>query len=133
MKKSVIILIGLIYVASIALVSFYGLQYKTFDEVVYVSDIEILNEGIKTDSQGEKYIALFPDENGERKFQIEYRVYPDNATNSEVDFIYDKQNLNVSIDSNGVVTFQKRGSVKVTVVSKDGTSISETIEISFLR
>ena len=133
MKKSVSILIGLIYVASIALVSFYGLQYKTFDEVVYVSDIEILNEGIKTDSQGEKYIALFPDENGERKFQIEYRVYPDNATNSEVDFIYDKQNLNVSIDSNGVVTFQKRGSVKVTVVSKDGTSISETIEISFLR
>ena len=41
MKKSVVIIIALIYVASVALVSFLGLQFKVFEEVVPVESIEI--------------------------------------------------------------------------------------------
>lgn len=129
MKKSVIILIGVIYIAAIALVSFFGLQAKIYNEKVYVERIEILNE-YDIDDQGNKYIVFYPDENGERKFQINYRVYPDDASTKKVDFNYDTQNTNVTIDENGVVTFKKKGSVIVNITATDGSGVSEKIEIT---
>ena len=129
MKKSVIILIGVIYIAAIALVSFFGLQAKIYNEKVYVERIEILND-YKVDDQGNKYIVFYPDENGERKFQINYRVYPDDASTKKVDFNYDTQNTNVTIDENGVVTFKKKGSVIVNITATDGSGVSEKIEIT---
>ena len=53
MKKSVVILILVIYLVSVALVSFFGLQYKTFDEVIYTESIEFLNDDIKTKKDGD--------------------------------------------------------------------------------
>ena len=44
MKKSVIILIGIIYILSIFAVSFLGLRIESFNQIVYVEKIEILNE-----------------------------------------------------------------------------------------
>ena len=129
MKKSVVILIAIIYIASIALVSFFGLQFKTFDEIVYTTSVELLNEDIKTDKNGGKYVVIRPDENGERKYQILYRVYPDNATDSGVSFVYDKQKTSVSIDENGVVTFTKKGAVTIQILTKDGSGASATLTI----
>ena len=129
MKKSVVILIAIIYVAAIALVSFFGLQYKVFEEIISVERIEILNSGLKENDTWGKYIIISPDENGDRRFQIEYRVYPDNATDNSIEFSYDKQNTNVSIDENGVVTFASAGMVKVQVTAKDGSAISASITI----
>ena len=54
MKKSVIVLIAIIYVAAIGLVSFYGLKFKVFEEVVPVESIELLNTGLNTDKNGEQ-------------------------------------------------------------------------------
>lgn len=133
MKKSVVILIGVIYVAAIALVSFFGLQAKLYNEKVYVESIEILNTDVKIDDQGNKYVTIFPDENGERKYQIQYRVYPDNASTKTVSFDYDKQNKNVTVDENGVVTFTKKGAVIVYIKATDGSGIVEKIEIAALR
>ena len=39
MKKSVVILIGIIYVASIALVSFFGLKAKIYNAKVYAERV----------------------------------------------------------------------------------------------
>ena len=132
MKKSVIILIGVIYIAAIALVSFFGLQAKIYNEKVYVERIEILND-YKVDENGNKYVTILPDENGERKFQINYRVYPDDASTKEVDFNYDTQNTNVTIDENGIVTFKKKGAVIVYITATDGSGIKEKIEIAALK
>ncbi len=130
MKKSVVILIAIIYIASIALVSFFGLQFKVFEEIVYTESIEILNTDLKTAGDGTKYVVISPDANGERKYQLLYRVHPDNATDAAVNFVYDKQNAAVSsIDENGVVTFSKKGVVTVTIVSKDGSGASATLKI----
>ena len=92
MKKSVVILIAIIYVTSIALVSFFGLAYKVFNEVIDVQSIELLNEGLKDSGDPEKgyYAIIQKNENGEWKYQIKYRVHPDNATNTKVDFSYNK-------------------------------------------
>ena len=123
MKKSVVILIALIFIASVVAVSFFGLQFKTFNEVVYVESIEILEDNLKTNPEGQKYVVIRPDENGVRQYQIKYRVHPDNATDDSVTFVYDKQNTNVSVDENGVVTFAKGGtSVTVQVKANDGSA-----------
>lgn len=130
MKKSVVILIALIFVASVVAVSFFGLQFKTFNEVVYVESVEILNEDIKYDDAGDAYVIIFPDENGVRQYQIKYRVHPDNATDDSVTFVYDKQNTNVSVDENGVVTFAKGGNDVITVqVKANDGSASASITI----
>ncbi len=121
MKKSVIILIALIFIASVVTVSFFGLKFKTFDEIVYVSEIEILNDDVLVNDEGTPYIIVHP-ENGVRQYQIKWRVYPDNATDDSVSFAYDSQNENVTIDENGIVTFQTRGAVTVQIIANDGSA-----------
>ena len=131
MKKSVVISIGIIYALSIFLVTFFGLRHKSFNEVIYVSQIEIIEPNASFMSDGTKYIVLSPDENGKREYQLVWTVTPDNATNSKVTFNYDKQKSNVSVDENGLVTFTSKGSVDVSVTAADGTSQSDTIKIIF--
>ena len=128
MKKSVVILIALIYIAAIALVSFFGLQFKVFEEVVPVESVEITNEGQKySPSQGD-YIILFPNEKGERRLKIDYRINPDNASNTEVDFAYEKKDV-ASVDEYGVVTFTGPGMLKVTIIAQDGSNAEDSILI----
>lgn len=131
MKKSVVILILIIYVASVALVSFFGLQYKTFDEVIYTTKIELLNEDIRTTEDGKLEAIVRKDETtGLWTYQIKHRVYPDNASNNAVDYIYDTQTPNVTVDeTTGVVTFTGKGALDVTLKPKDGSNISVTISI----
>ena len=44
MKKSVIVLIGVIYVLAIAMVSFFGLNIDTFNENIYVESVKCIND-----------------------------------------------------------------------------------------
>ena len=128
MKKSVIILIALIYISSIALVSFFGLRHKTFNEIIYVENIEILNENYNLDANGEKYVTV----RDSNQFQIEWRVYPDNATEKGVDFVYDTTNSKFTVDDNGVVTCSTgRGAITVQIVAKDGSGVKDKILINF--
>ena len=131
MKKSVIIIIAIIFVVSIALVNFLGVNPKVFNEVVYVSEISFVDENIKIGEEGDKYIRLSPDENGERKYQIQYLIGPENASNKEVRFAYDGKNGLASIDENGLVTFTKKGSIIVTITPADGSNCSDTLTINF--
>lgn len=131
MKKSVVILIALIYIASIAIVSFFGLQFKVFEEVVSVERIELLNSEALDESEiWGKYAIIRPDPSGNYKYHIQYRVYPDNASNPKVEFTFDKNSApNVTVDENGLVTFSSRGMVKVYIIATDGSNIQETITI----
>ena len=132
MKKSVIILIAIIYVASIALVSFFGLQYQNFFELVYTNSIELLDENIKTNNAGEKYVVINKDESGEYVYQLTYRVHPDNAQNKNVYFVYDEEKaeqLSITVDENGVVKFSRKGTITVTIIAADGSGAQATLRI----
>lgn len=131
MKKSVVISIGIIYALSIFLVTFFGLKHQSFNEIIYVSQVEIIEENASYTSSGVKYIVLSPDENGNRQYQIKWKVTPEDAHNVKVDFVYDTQKKHVNVDENGLVTFTSSGSVDVKVVATDGTTISDTIKIIF--
>jgi len=122
MKKSVVILIAIIYIASIALVSFFGLQFKVFNEIIYSNKIEILNEDIEIDTNGDPYARAQKGDDGVWRYQLTWRVYPDDVTNSAVTFSYDNQNNTVSVDENGVVTFTKKGVVTIEILPQDSSS-----------
>lgn len=140
MKKSVVILIGLIYAASIVLVSFFGLQYKQFNEIVYVSSVEIINAPDKTAVDKEtgeeiKTYFVYKDEaTGLRTFQIEWRVEPiETVTNKNVKFIY-TEDPRFSVSETGLVTFYEGGVVaNIQIVPEDGSDCSDTIKIYCLN
>lgn len=123
MKKSVVILITIIYIASIALVSFFGLQFKVFNEIIYSNKIEIINEDIQINpNDGTPYAMAQKGEDGVWRYQLKWRVYPDDVTNNAVTFSYDNQNNTVSVDENGVVTFTKKGVVTIEILPQDGSA-----------
>lgn len=130
MKKSVVIIIAVIYVASIAIVTFFGLKHNTFFDDIPLEKVEIVNEGINYTRDGQKYIVINP---GENTFQIEYIVSPENAVNKNVNFIIDEQSTIATVDENGLVTFNKMGSVIVYVVADDGYGASDQIEVTKIR
>ena len=131
MKKSVIVLIGVIYVLAIAIVSFFGLQIETFNETIYVSNIEIINEDIKFATDGSKYVIInFEDNpNNPTSYQLEWRVYPDDATRKIVEFSYDKTRTFVEVNEFGTVIFNRKGSITVYITSTDGNEKSDSITI----
>lgn len=131
MKKSVIVMIGVIYVLAIAIVSFFGLQIETFNQTIYVEKIECINEELKVSGDGTKYIVIYYQEdiNEPTAFQLEWRIYPDDASRKNVRFVYDETSSIASVNEFGTVIFYKKGTITVSIVATDGSSKSETIKI----
>ena len=127
MKKSVIVLIGIIYVMAIVTVSFFGLTIKGYDSTTYVTNVYFTNEGIEELENGDKIIYVnFSESN---TFQLEWKVTPDEATYKDVDFAYDTTSTIGSVDRNGLVTFNKRGVLTVHVHSIDGSTKSDSLKV----
>lgn len=144
MKKSVIILIAVVYILSIFVVSFLGLEIASFNKIVYVENIEIINE-VDGDScmvSSEKRVCVKENHNtGDKYFvvkfdpfaeatvvNIDWRVYPDNATNKDVTIIYDEENPNYTIKGN-TIAFTGKCTTQISVYSTDGSSKKATVTI----
>ena len=129
MKKSVIVLIAIIYVAAIGLVSFYGLKFKVFEEIIPVESVELLNTGLKVNDKGETYVVIRPDEKGRRQYQLEYRVRPDNATDTKVRFEISSASGTATVSETGLVVFEKTDTAKVFIIAADGSNAEVAITI----
>lgn len=99
-----------------------------WEDYISVESVEIINEGQNYSETMGNYIVIFPDENGERSIKIDYEVYPDNAKNTTVDFVYEEVDY-ATVDENGIVTFTKPGVLKVRVIATDGSNAEDTILI----
>lgn len=136
MKKSVVILIALIYVASIALVGYLGLKARTYNDVIYVETLEILHE-YKTDSNGAKHIVFIPNDEDDKSFQLNCRVLPENASNQKVIYALENDCTEAVIDENGLLTFTVDGSkqvysVTVYLYAHQNTDISDKLTVHYL-
>lgn len=130
MKKSVIILIGVIYIMAIATVSFFGLKIGEFDATEYVTNVVFTNKDIEELKNGDKIIRVRYQEN--ITYQLEWEVTPDNATHKEVNFIYDTSSTVGSVDENGLVTINSQGVLKVTISSTDGSAKKDSLKLIIL-
>ena len=127
MKKSVIILIALIYVAAIAVVSFFGLQFKVFNQVVPVSSIVIDNKDLKYTPENVPYAIIELDDNGVAHYQIKCTVLPVDATNTRINYAIDDQSTAGSVDEYGLVTFTGAGTLTVIITPADGSDFETRI------
>ncbi len=127
MKKSVIILIGIIYIMAIVTVSFFGLKIGEFDSTTYVTNVEFTNSNIEKLKNGDKIIYVTYSENA--TFQLEWEVTPNDATHKEVNIIYDSATTVGSVDQNGLVTINSKGVLKITISSVDGSAKKDSLKL----
>lgn len=105
MKKSVVVLLIVIYAAAIVFVNFFGMEFLAFNEVVYTESVECINSDMIEHSTGEYKYAVVKYTPGVT-YTIEHKVYPENATNKNVTYIYDENSI-MSISPLGIVTFNE--------------------------
>ncbi|MBQ3014476.1 MAG: hypothetical protein IJD75_05010 [Clostridia bacterium] len=152
MKKTIVIVILVVYIASIAVVNFFGLSIKEFDGVEYVQEIKcngitVMNENPKTYGVYETaedgtpvYHFNFIDgkytddpasiASNPNAVRIDYEVLPHTADGSKVDFIFEEKNyVHFDEETRTFVFLRNNRSLSVTIVSTDGSNIKTTIVI----
>ena len=135
MKKSVILVIAVIYVLAIVVVGFIGIRMKIYNANVYVEKIECVSDNYRKCNENDDfyqkgydgYISVIYEEN--LKVLIKCNIYPENASEKKLEYIYDKisttYTLTYNDDGTANVEFFKGGSATIIVKSTDnvGTSI----------
>lgn len=154
MKKTVVIAIILVYIASIVIVNFFGLEISIFDGNTYVSEIRCDNLYLQSENGGQipyknerdgmKFFSFEYDDSGEpytkenigfnpNTVVLQYHVYPENANNKKVSFIYDEtlagEDWIFLKDKASVIFLAPQSSITVTIRSTDGSNKEEKIYI----
>ena len=153
MKKSVMIIIGIIYVASIVVINFFGMKVFVYNKTIDVEQIVCLN---KTDEEKGIVVSTFESYNGETgtaitiKFdkpanknlmtgtmlQLDLRVLPDNATKKELSFTSTASEEEVEFFTDesgkqtGLILFYNSTSIfEVFVKSTDNSNVTLRLKI----
>lgn len=131
MKKATLMLIAVVYVASIVVISVLGLKSVVYNRVVPVQKIECINEPDENVDvayqDGKKLIKVkYIDTN--TMIQLYWRVLPDDATNKEVRFVYDRNSSRVHFEKingkeNGLVFFSGKVILNVRIMAADGSRV----------
>lgn len=158
MKKTIVILILVVYIASIAVVNFFGLEVKIFDGITYVESIQcatvtVQNENSVTLSPTQYLndIPLFifdfiPASDGNpytedpesilsnpNAVQINYEVFPHLADETGVKFEYDSEAMDGSVVfhelSRTFVFLKPLKRIRITIRATDGSNKSTQIYV----
>ena len=137
MRKSTIIIIAIIYIASIVAISMFGLRAKIFKEVIPVTSVECVNttdeKTIVEEMNGKTIINIKYDGPGDpvtlqgTMVQLYYRVLPDNASNKRVKYVYNDTltRLQFVTDENGnqlgLILFSGIGIFNIRIMATDGS------------
>lgn len=159
MKKTIVIVILAVFIASIAIVNFFGLEVKQFDSITYVSSIECNTVVFHGDNSKElspdryvgkdgntpyfifDFIPANPSDpyttdidsltNNPNIIQIIYEVMPHLADESAVKFEYDEAaGVAVYHELSGSFIFLKPDvPITITIRATDGSNVSKQIRI----
>jgi hypothetical protein len=156
MKKTIVIILLVVYIASIAVVNFFGLEVKIFDGVTYVQGIQCNSITVQNETPvtveskqmlGEKPLFIFDfvpaDEdnpytadaesiiNNPNAVQINYEVLPHLANETSVKFEYDEQTNEGAVVfhelSRTFVFLKPNRAITVTIRATDGSNVSTQI------
>ena len=158
MKKTIVLIILAVYIASIAVVNFFGLQVRIFDGITYIDNIQCdtayfhgnNSELLKPTKYLDGNVPLFvfdfiPPEDPNSPYtadpeslianpnviQLNYEIFPHLATERSVRFEYDVQaGYAVYHELSGAFIFLKSDVVlDVTIRATDGSDVSTKITI----
>lgn len=158
MKKTIVIIILVVYVASIAVVNFFGLEVKTFDGVTYVNSI--VCNSITVQNKNPVTVEANQSLHGNALFifdfipaaennpytsddssiitnpnavQINYEVLPHLADETGVKFEYDREAMEGAVVfhelSHTFVFLQPNRAITITIKAIDGSNESTQIVI----
>ncbi len=143
MKKSTLIIIFTVFVASILFINFFGLNANIYNENVPVTNIQIKTpiDGYITGSENQQIAKILTEfttigslNNGNPEgtfIFLEATAFPNNSSNSNLDYFYDEiSNPNIEIYkiNNGVfVFFKEETEVLFTIKSQDGRNIQKQV------
>ena len=138
MKKSVIILIAIIYISAVAVVSFFGLKPDVVITDVKISEINIDETA---NNSGTKVVAVY-DDNGDGvwEYTVRFSISPMDATNASLSIMYEPEEVVISeiveTDTvNGVkymeftVTHTVKETFDVTIRADDGGGANDKVVI----
>lgn len=138
------IIIGIVYLASIVIISIFGMRSVVFNEIIPVSKIECINvtdDKINVSEENNvKIIKIKYDKpantetNEGTMVQLEWRVLPDNATTKDVKFVYDSSpRVTFATDEAGnevgLILFTGKVVLPVKIMSTDGSRIYADVTI----
>ena len=156
MKKTLVIVILGVYIASIAIVNFFGLEVKVFDGVTYVEEIQCTSVTVQNENpvtlEPEYYIKDVPvfvfdfipppdgsnytdsDESilaNPNAVQINYEVLPHLADNTDVKFVFDANAKGIVFHeaSRTFIFLEANKIFTITLKSTDGSNKSTDIKI----
>lgn len=138
MRKSVLFFIGIIYIVSIVVVTFFGMRAKMDQFQIYVSNISITS--FDQEFEGMKYLTVnFNDTEGYASVFITYNYAPEDATFPDrvrfslVDNTYvdagGETHYYAEISATGELVFYARKAVKVTITTADGSKLSDSVTV----
>ncbi len=158
MKKAIIVLILIVFVASIVVVNFFGLEIKQFDGVTYVDmitceTITVQNEDPKaiyaTTTLGKDPLFVFdfipaPDgapyttddesiSTNPNAITLDYEVFPHLADETGVKFIFDQEAMEGKVvfhETSRTFIFLRPNEIyTITIQAIDGSNTSMTIKV----
>lgn len=145
MKKSTVILIAIIYIASIVIISIFGMKAVIFNEIISVREIVCTNETDEfvtvKDQQGKKlievpFIGAWDETKSEGTIAIiTWQVQPTNASNKKIKLVYDTNTTRAKCltdeagNYTGIIVFYDRILFNVRIMSTDGSRVYSDIMI----
>ena len=160
MKKVLVIVILVIFIASVAIVNFFGLEVGIFDGTTYVTSIQCDSVILRRESGGEIGPSSYMSSDDSPIFtvpfiksndpggytmddaslmknpnavEINYAVFPYNADDQGVSFIYDTAAIEgVAYFSESIKTLvflKPNVMVSITLMATDGSNISTKLNI----
>ena len=156
MKKTIVIVILVVYIASIVVVNFFGLKSEVFDGITYVKEIQCNSVTVQNETPvtieskqmlGGKPLFMFDfipaDQenpytaeaesiiNNPNAVQINYEVLPHLADETGVKFEYDKETNEGAVVfhelSHTFVFLKPNRAITVTIRATDGSDVSTQI------
>ena len=138
MKKSVIILIAIIYVSAVAVVSFFGLKPEIVITDTKIAEI-VIDE--KTNNSGAKVTSVY-DEDGDGVWQytVRFSISPDEVTNPSLSILAEPEEVVIGeivekeiVDGvkymEFTVTHTVRETFDVTIRADDGGGASDKVTL----
>ena len=144
MRKSVILLIAILYVVSIVVVTFFGMKISMDQFKVYMSSISLKHEDMQILDDGSKYLYVKYDQElidtqSYIEVFVDYDVGPENASNPEkVQFsltnaTYTDEEGNetvyAEVKANGTVIFYQKRTVYLYIKTTDGSNLEDKMMI----
>ena len=159
MKKTIVVIILAVYIASIAIVNFFGLEVRQFDSITYVTGIQCDTVTFHGDNSKRLYPVSYSGSNydipvfefyfipsgsaeqgGEytlddlssnpNVIEINYEVIPHLATEKGVKFEYDETaGIAVFHELSGSFIFLKPGTITITIKATDGSNVSTRVRV----